>query len=223
MNEDIEFYDERRDLSLNVLSLDLIRQLASLIWRVLKPDARSTGLKMRILRSDGLALVEGDGQIQCFLINDNGDAAYRPTAKRRLFSFEAPDLMAPGNWRFRPEASPDLWYNTAVTILMPDPFLDSVDALHSLRAKVRAMTPEQRARMFAELGDDAAAEWVFCARDAQLPPPDLGWCWLYLGASEQENRMPAPPPSTSLCAPASPESMPSPPPLRGCRYRAGSS
>jgi hypothetical protein len=37
---DIEFYDERRDLSVDVLSLDLIRQLAYLVWRV--PEARRT-------------------------------------------------------------------------------------------------------------------------------------------------------------------------------------
>jgi phage terminase large subunit-like protein len=65
---------------------------------------------------------------------------------------------------------------------MADLFLDAVRGLHALRAKVRTMNPEQRARMFAELGDDAAGEWVFCARDAQLPPADLGWAWLYLGA-----------------------------------------
>jgi hypothetical protein len=65
---------------------------------------------------------------------------------------------------------------------MADLFLDAVRGLHALRAKVRAMNPERRALMFAELGDDAAVEWVFCARDAQLPPPDLGWAWLYLGA-----------------------------------------
>jgi phage terminase large subunit-like protein len=23
--------------------------------------------------------------------------------------------------------------------------------------------------------------WIFAARDAQLPPPDLSWCWLFLG------------------------------------------
>jgi hypothetical protein len=43
-----------------------------------------------------LALVEGDGQIQCFLLDDNDDDDYGPTAKRRLFSFEAPELMARG-------------------------------------------------------------------------------------------------------------------------------
>jgi hypothetical protein len=36
------------------------------------------------------------------------------------------------------------------------------------------MTPERRAQMFAELGDDAGDEWVFAARDPQLRPPDLG-------------------------------------------------
>ena len=43
------------------------------------------------------------------------------------------------------------------------------------------MTPERRAELIAELGDDRSAEWLFAARDAQLPPPDLGWCWLFLG------------------------------------------
>ena len=64
---------------------------------------------------------------------------------------------------------------------MADLFLDAVRDLHQQRAKVRAMTPERRAQMFAELGDDAADEWVFAARDAQLPPEDLGWAWLFLG------------------------------------------
>ena len=64
---------------------------------------------------------------------------------------------------------------------MADLFLDAVRNLHQQRAKVRAMTLEQRAQIFAELGDDAADEWVFAARDSQLPPPDLGWAWLFLG------------------------------------------
>jgi phage terminase large subunit-like protein len=62
-----------------------------------------------------------------------------------------------------------------------DLFLDAIRDLHQQRAKVRAMTPERRAQMFADLGDDAADEWLFAARDAQLPPPDLGWAWLFLG------------------------------------------
>jgi hypothetical protein len=40
------------------------------------------------------------------------------------------------------------------------------------------MTPERRQQMFAEPGEHAADEWVFAARDAQLPPADLGWAWL---------------------------------------------
>jgi phage terminase large subunit-like protein len=50
-----------------------------------------------------------------------------------------------------------------------------------LREKLRKMTPEQRAQMIAELGDDLADEWLFSARDAQLPPIDLDWLWLFLG------------------------------------------
>src|SRR5215467_2145637 len=64
---------------------------------------------------------------------------------------------------------------------MPDPFLETVRGLHERRAKVRAMKPERRAELIAELGDDGSLEWLFAARDAQLPPPVLGWCWLFLG------------------------------------------
>src|SRR5262249_8120408 len=32
-----------------------------------------------------------------------------------------------------------------------------------------------------ELGDDLADEWLCSARNAQLPPADLDWCWLFLG------------------------------------------
>jgi phage terminase large subunit-like protein len=43
------------------------------------------------------------------------------------------------------------------------------------------MTPEEADELIRGLGDDAAEDWVFAARDAQLPPPDLSWCWLFLG------------------------------------------
>jgi phage terminase large subunit-like protein len=46
---------------------------------------------------------------------------------------------------------------------------------------LRAMRPDARAELLAELGDDAADDWVFGARDDQLPPEDLDWCWLFLG------------------------------------------
>ena len=40
--EDIEFYVETRDLWLDVLCLDLIRQLSHLVWRVLQVDSRES-------------------------------------------------------------------------------------------------------------------------------------------------------------------------------------
>src|SRR5262245_15414612 len=45
-----------------------------------------------------------------------------------------------------------------------------------------AVRPVQEAdELIRGLGDDAAEDWVFAAHDAQLPPPDLSWCWLFLG------------------------------------------
>jgi DNA invertase Pin-like site-specific DNA recombinase len=38
-----------------------------------------------------------------------------------------------------------------------------------------------REEFIKRLGDDAADDWVFWARDAQLPPTDPGWCWLFFG------------------------------------------
>src|SRR5262249_12288994 len=50
---------------------------------------------------------------------------------------------------------------------MADRFLREVKRMHQLRAeRIRG------------LGDDAAEDWVFAARE---PPPDLSWCWLFLG------------------------------------------
>jgi phage terminase large subunit-like protein len=53
--------------------------------------------------------------------------------------------------------------------------------MHQLRADIRAMPPDQREKLIENLGNDAADAWVFQARDAQLPPRDLDWCWLFLG------------------------------------------
>jgi len=49
---------------------------------------------------------------------------------------------------------------------MVDRFLREVKRMHQLRQDINEMTPE-------EADDDAAEDWVFAARDAQLPPPDL--------------------------------------------------
>jgi phage terminase large subunit-like protein len=43
------------------------------------------------------------------------------------------------------------------------------------------MMPEEVDELIRGLGDDAAEDWVFAARDAQLPPRGLSWCWLFLG------------------------------------------
>jgi phage terminase large subunit-like protein len=39
---------------------------------------------------------------------------------------------------------------------------------------------DARAEEFMKRLDDAADDWVFRARDAQLPP----WCWLFLGGRD---------------------------------------
>src|SRR5215469_6726499 len=64
---------------------------------------------------------------------------------------------------------------------MADRFLREVMRMHQLRADINEMTPEEAGELIRGLGDAAAEDWVFAARDAQLPPPDLSWCWLFLG------------------------------------------
>src|SRR5262249_21301158 len=64
---------------------------------------------------------------------------------------------------------------------MVDLFLREVQRMHQLRQDINEMTPEKADELIRGLGDDAAEDWVFAARDAQLPPPDLSWCWLSLG------------------------------------------
>jgi phage terminase large subunit-like protein len=64
---------------------------------------------------------------------------------------------------------------------MGDLFLAEVRRMREMRARVRLMSPEKRQAMIAEIGDDGAGEWLFGARDDQLPAEDLDWCWLFLG------------------------------------------
>ena len=64
---------------------------------------------------------------------------------------------------------------------MADRFLREVERMHQLRRDINEMTPEEADELIRGLDDDAAEDWVFAARDAQLPPPDLSWCWLFLG------------------------------------------
>src|SRR5215472_2981279 len=64
---------------------------------------------------------------------------------------------------------------------MGDCFLREIRDMHQLREDIRSLPPAKAEEFMKRLGDDAADEWVFRARDAQLPPPDLSWCWLFLG------------------------------------------
>src|SRR5215472_2417307 len=64
---------------------------------------------------------------------------------------------------------------------MADRFLREVSDLHQMRREIRSLPDAGREDFMKRLGDDAADDWVFRARDAQLPPSDLGWCWLFLG------------------------------------------
>jgi hypothetical protein len=59
---------------------------------------------------------------------------------------------------------------------MTDRFLREVERMHRLRRDIDEMTPEEADELIRGLGDDAAEDWVFAARTAQLPPPDLDWC-----------------------------------------------
>jgi hypothetical protein len=68
---------------------------------------------------------------------------------------------------------------------MADRFLREVERMHQLRRHINELTPEEADELIQGLGDDAAEDWVFAARNAQLPPPDLSWCWLFLGRHRQ--------------------------------------
>jgi len=63
---------------------------------------------------------------------------------------------------------------------MPDLFLNEIRKMHALRAKLRSLSPEEAARLKAELGDAFAKSWPIAASEAQLPPEDLDWLWLYM-------------------------------------------
>jgi phage terminase large subunit-like protein len=62
---------------------------------------------------------------------------------------------------------------------MPDLFLNEIRKMHELRAKLRSLSPEEAARLKAELGAFARS-WPIAASEAQLPPEDLDWLWLYM-------------------------------------------
>ncbi|MBR0778550.1 DNA-packaging protein [Bradyrhizobium diazoefficiens] len=63
---------------------------------------------------------------------------------------------------------------------MSDRFLAEINLLHDLRQAIRALDPEAAERLMLALSEDEASQWVHTARDAQLPPRDLDWCWLFM-------------------------------------------
>ncbi|MBV9530825.1 MAG: DNA-packaging protein [Bradyrhizobium sp.] len=79
-----------------------------------------------------------------------------------------------------PQEPPELAPETAPRP-QTDRFMDEIRYMHRLRAELGALSPAQRAEVARRLGDGYADDWILTARDAQLPPPDLSWCWLLLG------------------------------------------
>jgi len=64
---------------------------------------------------------------------------------------------------------------------MADRFLNIVHQIHYLREHIEQWPDQQKLALAQEAGDDYTTEWTFAARNAQLPPNDLDWCWLFLG------------------------------------------
>src|SRR5262245_46820837 len=64
---------------------------------------------------------------------------------------------------------------------MRDRFLAEILRVHAQREAVAALSDAERNMLARTLGDQWAEEWIFAAREAQLPPRDLDWCWVCLG------------------------------------------
>src|SRR5215467_15258252 len=71
---------------------------------------------------------------------------------------------------------------------MADRFLHEVERMHQLRRDINEMTPEEADELIRGLGDHAAEDWVFAARDAQLPPPDCRGAGCFSAAAAPANR-----------------------------------
>src|SRR5262249_19226643 len=61
-----------------------------------------------------------------------------------------------------------------------DRLLAEIRRAHEARAAIAAMSEDAAERLIADMGDRLANFWAYTAREAQLPPPDLDWCWLFL-------------------------------------------
>jgi phage terminase large subunit-like protein len=62
-----------------------------------------------------------------------------------------------------------------------DPFLNEIHAIHDLRGRIRELSDGDRAKVAETLGETLADSWALTARDSQLPPRHLGWCWIFVG------------------------------------------
>lgn len=61
---------------------------------------------------------------------------------------------------------------------MSDPFLDEIRRIHRLRRDIRALPKDvAEERLPALLGPGAEKDWALIARDGQIPPEDLDWCY----------------------------------------------
>lgn len=72
--------------------------------------------------------------------------------------------------------------------IIADPFLAEVRKIHRIRHLIADLSPAEQ-KKFAQAFPSGAASWVFKARDAQLPPADLGFFWLFMagrGAGKSE-------------------------------------
>jgi hypothetical protein len=67
-----------------------------------------------------------------------------------------------------------------------DRFLTEICHVHDLRASIRGLSDAERSQLIRNMVDvegvdSEAGDWIFDARDAQVPPRDLDWAWLFLG------------------------------------------
>src|SRR5215471_3689771 len=61
-----------------------------------------------------------------------------------------------------------------------DRFLNEVNEIHAVRERMEHLEDPELDALSERLGDNFTTDWTFAARDAQLPPRDLDWCWLFL-------------------------------------------
>ena len=53
--------------------------------------------------------------------------------------------------------------------------------MHRMREAFSNLSESERLALARSLSDNVARDWVIQARDAQLPPETLDWCWLFMG------------------------------------------